>query len=100
VKAYVGKRNPEPEALVETPDRPPYPLHHFVRHSPTGFEWGYGGSGPADLALSILVDLIGLAKADQLYQQFKWDVVAQLPRSGWRLSETRIQEWLHQVRLA
>ena len=24
------------------------------RHSPTGFEWGYGGSGPAQLALAIL----------------------------------------------
>jgi len=25
-----------------------------VWHSPTGFEWGYGGSGPADFALNIL----------------------------------------------
>ncbi|MBT9252140.1 MAG: hypothetical protein KM296_00220 [Brockia lithotrophica] len=34
------------------------PLHHVERHSPTGFEWGYGGSGPADLALSILHDYL------------------------------------------
>ena len=27
----------------------------WVWHSPTGFEWGYGGSGPADLALNILL---------------------------------------------
>jgi hypothetical protein len=32
------------------------PLHHEVRHSPTGLAWGYGGSGPSDLALSLLVD--------------------------------------------
>src|SRR5262245_1194599 len=25
-------------------------------HSPTGFEWGYGGSGPAQLALALLAD--------------------------------------------
>src|SRR5262245_24208675 len=25
-----------------------------VQHSPGGFEWGYGGSGPSDLALNIL----------------------------------------------
>ncbi len=25
-----------------------------AHHSPTGFEWGYGGSGPADFALNIL----------------------------------------------
>lgn len=33
---------------------------HVVWHSPTGFEYGYGGSGPADLALSILADFYGL----------------------------------------
>ena len=31
-------------------------LTHIDYHSPDGFEWGYGGSGPADLALAILVD--------------------------------------------
>ena len=32
-----------------------------THHSPTGFEIGYGGSGPADLALNILADAIGPA---------------------------------------
>ena len=27
---------------------------HVVHHSPTGMEFGYAGSGPADLALSLL----------------------------------------------
>ena len=30
--------------------------HEITRKSPTGFEWGYGGSGPSDLALNILYD--------------------------------------------
>lgn len=30
------------------------PLLQLTYHSPTGFAWGYAGSGPADLALSIL----------------------------------------------
>lgn len=34
-------------------------LEHHVRHSPDGFAWGYGGSGPADLARSILIDALG-----------------------------------------
>lgn len=34
-------------------------LRHVVRHSPTGMTWGYAGSGPADLALSLLVDALG-----------------------------------------
>ena len=36
-----------------------YPLPHIIYHSPSGFECGYSGSGPADLALSILADLLG-----------------------------------------
>src|SRR5262245_22144387 len=37
--------------------RSPLPLCLELRnHSPTGFEWGYGGSGPAQLALALLVD--------------------------------------------
>lgn len=35
------------------------PLRHHVRHSPTGFSWGYGGSGPADLARCLLIDALG-----------------------------------------
>ncbi len=27
--------------------------HKLVHHSPSGFEYGYGGSGPADLALNL-----------------------------------------------
>ena len=27
--------------------------HNVVYHSPTGFEWGYGGSGPSELALNL-----------------------------------------------
>ncbi len=27
--------------------------HLGVHHSPSGFEFGYGGSGPADLALNV-----------------------------------------------
>src|SRR5687767_7716662 len=31
-----------------------------THHSPTGFEWGYGGSGPADLALNIAARFLPL----------------------------------------
>ncbi len=30
------------------------PLPHHIKHSPTGFTWGYRGSGPAELALAVL----------------------------------------------
>lgn len=49
-----------------------------INHSPDGFNWGYGGSGPAQLALAIMLELTG--KADG-YQEFKWTVIAKLPQS-------------------
>jgi hypothetical protein len=45
----------------QTGDR--YELPHIVRHSPAGMEWGYAGSGPADLARSLLIDALGPAAA-------------------------------------
>lgn len=35
-----------------------YDLPHKVRHSPSGFEWGYEGSGPAELARCIVIDAL------------------------------------------
>ena len=36
-----------------------YPLPHHAKHSPTGMSWGYHGSGPADLARSLLIHALG-----------------------------------------
>jgi uncharacterized protein DUF6166 len=50
-----------------------------VGHSPCGFMWGYGGSGPAQLAFAICLDILGDADdARSVYQQFKWNVIAGL----------------------
>lgn len=35
------------------------PLVHVVRHSRPGFSWGYGGSGPHDLARLLLIAALG-----------------------------------------
>jgi len=53
-----------------------------------GFEWGYAGSGPAQLALAILADALGDDKlALRLHQRFKFRVISALPQSQeWRLS--------------
>ena len=61
------------------------PLPHIVKHSPDGFEIGYGGSGPADLAFSILTHWLlsyGFTKAEAEeqawihHQPFKWQFVS------------------------
>lgn len=58
-KLYVGTRGRNGGAaavVVIERNGPRYPLRHVVRHSPDGFQWGYGGSGPAELARCILLD--------------------------------------------
>ena len=68
------------------------PRFDLVNHSPTGFEWGYGGSGPAQLSLAILADYLGDDQmALDLYQDFKWDIVAQLP-DVWKLTRKYIED--------
>lgn len=63
------------------------PRLDLANHSPSGFEWGYAGSGPAQLALAILADALGDdGRALQLYQRFKSEVVAQMPADdAWEL---------------
>lgn len=50
----------------------------IYNHSPDGFNWGYGGSGPAQLALAIMLELTGKSNG---YQAFKWAVIANLPQT-------------------
>lgn len=68
-------------------------------HSPTGFEWGYGGSGPAQLALALIAD----ATADDelavvTYQDFKFQIVAHLPAEQWQLQAANIASFARLLR--
>ena len=63
-------------------------------HSPNGFSWGYGGSGPAQLALAILLELTNGETAIELYQEFKWDMVATLPQDDFELPIEKVTQWL------
>jgi len=73
---------------------------HVVYHSPTGIEWGYGGSGPADCARSILLHFIEPLLAEGVYQVFKEDVLVSMPHAGGEISREQVDEWLvHRVRL-
>ncbi len=103
-KVYAGeRRSPEQRMLsdvmvtVATSLTDVHPLKHIVRHSPTGFNWGYGGSGPADLALSILTDVFGgrIELADVFYFQFKADFLAGW-RDRWTITTEEIDSWLRE----
>lgn len=49
-------------------------------HSPDGFNWGYCGSGPAQLALAICLNFMAEKDASAIYQHFKFSVVAGWPQ--------------------
>ena len=67
-------------------------------HSPDGFEWGYGGSGPAQSALALLLDYTrNRGVALKLYQDFKFKVVAGLP-GEWELTGDQISEVIAFIR--
>lgn len=84
------------------------PRRDLFNHSPAGFEWGYGGSGPAQLALAILAhhlrrvflpsenltgdDLDRLAV--RLHQHFKFDVIGRLSGDSWEIGAGDVTRWL------
>jgi hypothetical protein len=72
--------------------------HDLHNHSPDGPEWGYGGSGPAQLALALLAHATGDdRRALASYQRYKWSVVGGLPHSGWSLTREAVLLVLEQL---
>lgn len=88
-------KNPGAFIVVDgSTQRPLDPRLDLQNHSPTGFAWGYNGSGPAQLALAILahhflttstlvVTALKKKEADAralaLYQRFKAKALATAP---------------------
>lgn len=82
------------DSLVYVDEVPldPRASQKIMNHSPDGFNWGYGGSGPSQLALAILLDYYGSGAPElNFYQTFKFRVIANLPReSDWKLTGLEI----------
>jgi len=56
----------------------PIESQKVIIHSADGFSWGYGGSGPAQLALAVLLQITEEKIALKNYQDLKWDIIAKL----------------------
>jgi hypothetical protein len=69
-------------------------------HSPTGFEWGSAGSGPAQTALALLLDWTRDAEvANQLHQDFKFLIVGRLSLDSWTLTGQQISDAITHIRV-
>jgi hypothetical protein len=89
--------------------RPMCSIECSIRHhSPDGIEWGYAGSGPADLALNIL-DWIMMPQdmtvelwdgnrtsvlVERLHERFKREVIAKIPKEGTSIPALFIKGWI------
>lgn len=94
MKIYKGKRlGPTISPLGVEVTVNGKPLKHQVYHSPSGFNWGYLGSGPADLARSILWDHLGKEPPRDVYMDFKERFVSGW-KNEWQIDSHRIQDWL------
>lgn len=95
-KQYIGKREGDAAVIaVDGVRLSPARSLKVVNHSPTGFEWGYAGSGPAQAALAILLDYTGDARfAEMFHQRFKFHFVASQPKSGWVLPSEEIEAFI------
>jgi hypothetical protein len=97
MKQYRGIRTGD-GTTVTVNGQPLNPRHDLRNHSPNGFEWGYSGSGPAQLALAILADHLGdNARAQALYQDFKSAVVAGFQGDEWRLNNQQVETALSMI---
>ena len=96
--SYVGIRIRPFECRVYRPDGNELPWRLDLRdHSPTGLEWGFFGSGPAQLSLAILADCMGDEAALEFYQRFKQKVIGHLPYEGWVLSPATIDLAIEEI---
>lgn len=78
----------------ETVELSPAASQKLINHSPSGFQWSYLGSGPAQLALALLLDVTGNPElAQAYYQDFKFHWVASWGEE-WSITSRDILEWI------
>jgi len=102
---YVGYRHRGNAIVEKGPDQErltPERSIELVNNSPSGFEWGYGGSGPAQLALALLLDYTDdEAFALDHYQELKTEVVSHLDCAmaggRWQLTASEIDAALRET---
>jgi hypothetical protein len=85
---------------VTKDDAPLDPRYDLRNHSPDGFQWGYGGSGPSQLAIALVADRLGPGREEDaldIYQDFKWFWVARLPKRNWIYSGSELDDLIDAV---
>lgn len=95
-KGYANRDGPAGSLVTVVTSNGETPLPHLMQHSPDGFAWGYSGSGPSDLARSIIGHATNNPNPEPaLYQKFKGQLVAHMPKDDdWVLPRSIVDQWL------
>jgi hypothetical protein len=101
-KIYVGFRDGNDNLVVKVREEVGEGKWHetpldmrldISNHSPTGFECGYIGSGPAQLALALLCDATDERFARLHSNRYMHAVVGSLPQKGdWHISRDHVRD--------
>lgn len=98
MRIYDGSFDRQGNSMVTVDDKPLSPRFDLYNHSPTGFAWGYEGSGPAQLALAILADCAGDRLALMHYQEFKRRVIATFDQErGFTLTSEQVNDHIDAI---
>lgn len=93
-RCYEGRRSNKGACTVDVVEmgmRRPLDPRHDLANKSANFEWGYDGSGPAQLALAMLADATGDdQRALRLAQGFKQRMIGPLPRMQWILTRETV----------
>jgi len=81
------------EITVDGKKLSPLDSQKVWNHSPDGFSWGYGGSGPAQLALALLLLVTHRVIATRLHQALKEELIAGLPQGDF-FTEFDLKKWV------
>ena len=73
----------------------PAPSQRLRNHSPDGYNWSYNGSGPAQLALALVLELSkDKFIAIKWYQEFKEKFIATLPKGDFECDGIAFLDWI------
>ena len=126
LRYYVGGRTTDKKVWVgvrsehETRHRDLNPRNDLFNHSPDGFEYGYAGSGPAQLALAILADHLKnrpedmryakrIARLDdaelessdklavRIHQAFKFIAITPIKGDSWQITSAQVTDYLKKM---
>lgn len=102
-RGYIDRTTDDAKVDIYENDVKIGPLHNRMdvfRHSPDGYSWGYGGSGPHQLAGNLLMHMLGGNKAAaeiarQYYHQFVNDFLCKVDMAEpIEIREEDVRQWL------